>query len=58
MSAAELVVPRPVALLLVGRDRIVEEGLNTVRGQVLLQGVAFGAPYRKDVEYVCVGAGT
>ena len=32
-----------------------DEGLNTVRGQVLLQGVAFGAPYRKDVEYVCVG---
>ena len=49
------VVPRPVALLLVGRDRIVDEGLNTIFGQIPLQLVPISATDREDMEYVCVG---
>ena len=45
----------PIALLLMGRDRVVDEGLDTVTGEVLLQAVALVAKDGEEVVYVVLG---
>ena len=47
-------VPLPVALLLVGRDRIVDDGLDSILDEVFLQLVAMLGPDAEDVEHVRV----
>ena len=44
-----------IALLLMGRDRVVDEGLDTVTGEVLLQAVALVAKDGEEVVYVVLG---
>jgi hypothetical protein len=47
----------PIALLLMGRDRVVDEGLDTVTGEVLLKAVALVAKDGEEVVYVVLGTG-
>ena len=49
------VVPCTVTFLLVGWNGIVNDGLNSIFGQIPLQLVPISATDREDMEYVCVG---
>ena len=48
------IVPLPVAFLLVGRDGIVDDGLDSILGEVFLHFVAMFGPDAEDVEHVCI----
>ena len=48
------VIPFLVALLFVGRNRIVDDGLDSILGEVFLQFVAMLSPDAEDVEHVRV----